>query len=374
MADYNKLHSIEPRVLTPEQQAVLDALDQPSGRGKRVCVKKETTEAKTSKPSKSKKQKTETESSSKPKKIKRMARKPKGPTPPPSDDEDDQEADSPHESPRGKTPPRSPSPIPEDKIPTPPPSPKQFPPKPETVKIPTPTPPPPPSPKPTPPKQPTPTPTPEIPVLVVLTVGVNVSHTGAPTVSETPATPIPPSPTKSTDSGATLGVDNDEYDSTHFSPYRLQLDEDTEGPINRQHLDSIHEKLDKLLADTKAYGGVVLKAFVEAAIEQYTKAMEKSTEAVNEYTSLGKKATTDIAEVVRTTQIFLDSLKGHADTNAAQVRASVDSLSQALKEEHLKFEDVCSSLKANNASLISLVSSKLDSMHAEIAKESALKE
>ncbi|KAL7587827.1 hypothetical protein Lser_V15G41173 [Lactuca serriola] len=372
MADYNKLHSIEPRVLTPEQQAVLDALDQPSGRGKRVCVKKETTEATTSKPSKSKKRKTETESSSKPKKIKRMARKPKGPTPPPSDDEDDQEVDSPYESPRGKTPPRSPSPIPEDKIPTPPPSPKQFPPKPETVKIPTP--PPSPSPKPTPPKQPTPTPTLEIPVLVVLTVGVNVSHSGAPTVSETPATPIPPSPTKSTDSGATLGVDNDEYDSTHFSPYRLQLDEDTEGPINRQHLDSIHEKLDKLLADTKAYGGVVLKAFVEAAIEQYTKAMEKSTEAVNEYTSLCKKATTDIAEVVRTTQIFLDSLKGHADTNAAQVRASVDSLSQALKEEHLKFEDVCSSLKANNASLISLVSSKLDSMHAEIAKESALKE
>lgn len=90
----------------------------------------------------------------------------------------------------------------------------------------------------------------------------------------------------------TLGGDNDEYDSTYFSPGRLQSDEDTEAPINRQHLDSIHEKLDKLLADTKAYGGVVLKAFVETAIEQYTKAMDKSTEAINESTSLCKKATT----------------------------------------------------------------------------------
>ncbi|XP_023734775.1 uncharacterized protein LOC111882635 [Lactuca sativa] len=389
MADYSKLHSTEPRVLTPEQQAALDALDKPSGRGKRINVKKETTEAKTSKPSKSKKRKTRTESSSKPKKIKRMARKPKGPSPLPSDNEDDEE----DKSPRGNTPPRSSSLIPEVKIPTPPQSPKLSPPKPD---------------------EPTPTPTPKLLVLVASTsitetslppppvssvsisttpfttpiitpititttipdetTSVNVSDTGALTVSKTPVLTLPPSPTKSTDSGATLGRDNDEYDSTYFSPYRLQSDEDIEAPINRQHLDSIHEKLDKLLADTKAYGGVVLKAFVETAIEQYTKAMDKSTDAVNESTSLCKKATTDIAEVVRTTHIFLDSLKGHADTNVAKVRASVDSLSQTLQEEHTKFEDVCSSLKANNATLISSVSSKLDSMHAEIAKESALKE
>ncbi|XP_023770516.1 flocculation protein FLO11-like [Lactuca sativa] len=412
MADYSKIHPTKSGVLTTEQQAALDALDKPSNRGKRVTTKKETTEHKPSIPSKSKKRKSDTESSSKPMKIKRMARKPKSPSTLQSDNEDDEEAASPHVSPRGDTPPRSPSLTQEVNIPTPPPSRKQSPPKPEDVKIPTP----PPSPKQTtpPPKQPTPTPTPKVLVSVIpttttetslppppvsslsisitpfstpiitpfttttipeQTTRVNVSNTGAPTVSDTPVITIPPSPTQSTGSGATLGGDNDEYVSTYFSPYRLQSDEDTEAPINHQHLASIHEKLDKLLADTQAYGGVVLKAFVETAIEQYKKkTIDKSTDAIKESTSVCQKASADVTEVIRTTHIFLDSLKGHADTNSATLRESVASLSRSLKEEHKKFEEVRSSIQVDNASLISLVSSKLDSLHADISNEGALKE
>lgn len=67
-------------------------------------------------------------------------------------------------------------------------------------------------------------------------------------------------------------------------------------------------------------------------------------------------------------------MKGHADTNAAKIRESVESLSQSLKEEQKKFDEVCSSIKANSASLIGSVSSRLNSLHADIAKEGALKE
>ncbi|XP_023752631.1 uncharacterized protein LOC111900995 [Lactuca sativa] len=263
-----------------------------------------------------------------------MAQKPRDSSPSQSDNEDDEESASPHVSPRGNTPPRSPSPTQEVNIQTPPPSPKQSPPKPEDVKIPTP----PPSPKQTTPKltplkQPTPTPTPKVPVLVVpisttetslppppvsfvsisttslstpiitpvtttiipeQIARVNVSNTGAPIVSDTPVITIPPSPTKSIGSGATLVV--------------------------------------------------------------------------------CKKAYADVTEVIRTTQIFLDSLKGHADTNVTNIRESVASLSQYLKEEQMKFEEVRSSMKADNASLISSFSSKLDTLHADIAKEGTLKE
>lgn len=113
---------------------------------------------------------------------------------------------------------------------------------------------------------------------------------------------------------------------------------------------------------------------METAIDQYTQAMDKSTDAIKESTSICKKASADVAKVIRTTQIFLDSLKGHADTNADKIRESVESLSQSLKEEQQKFDDVRSSLKADNASLIGSVSSRLDSLHADISKESALKE
>ncbi|XP_052623822.1 leucine-rich repeat extensin-like protein 5 [Lactuca sativa] len=408
MADYNKLHPTKPRALTTKQQAALDAFDKPSNLGKRVTTKKETTEHKPSKPSKSKKQKSETESYSKPKKIKRMARKPRDSSPSQSDNEDDEEAASPHVSPRGNNPPRSPSPTQEVNIPTPPPSLKQSPPKPEDVKIPTP----PPSPKQTtpkltPPKQPTPIPTPKVPVVVVptsttetslppppvssisisttplstpiitpvkpttipeQTARVNVSNTRAPTVSNTPVITIPPSPTNQLVLVILL-----EATMLSMTPHTL-VPIYTEAPINRQHLDNIHEKLDKLLADTNAYGGVILKAFVETSIEQYTQAMYKSTDAIKESTSVCKKASANVTEVICTTQIFLDSLKGHADTNVANIRESVASLSQSLKEEQTKFEEVRSSMKADNTSLIRSVSSKLDSLHADIAKEGALKE
>ncbi|XP_023739769.1 uncharacterized protein LOC111887864 [Lactuca sativa] len=100
------------------------------------------------------------------------------------------------------------------------------------------------------------------------TVEVNVSDTGATTTTKTPVITKPLSPANSTDSGATLGGENDEYDSRYFGPYRLPSDEDNDAPVNSQHLQSIHEKLDHLLEDSKAYSGVVLKAFMETAIEQ----------------------------------------------------------------------------------------------------------
>ena len=171
-------------------------------------------------------------------------------------------------------------------------------------------------------------------------VEVNVSDTGATTATETPIITKPHSPTNSTDSGATLGGEDEDFDSIYFSPYMLPTDDDVDVPVTSQHLQGINDKLDRLLEDSKAYGGVVLKAFLEIAIEQYTQAIDKSTKAVDESTSTCKKATTEVTEVVHTTHIFLDSLKAHADTNAAKLQSSVDSFSKSLHDESTKFEAV----------------------------------
>ncbi|XP_023741173.1 actin cytoskeleton-regulatory complex protein pan1-like [Lactuca sativa] len=127
MADYHKLTPKEPRVLSPEQQAVVDAVEKPGNRGKRITINKETTEEDQSKTSKSKKRKSEKGASFKPKKIKKMAKRSRIPTPPSSENQDDDEEEDIHQdSRRGNTPPRSPTPTesPHHKLPTPPPSPK----------------------------------------------------------------------------------------------------------------------------------------------------------------------------------------------------------------------------------------------------------
>ncbi|XP_023749557.1 uncharacterized protein PB18E9.04c-like [Lactuca sativa] len=385
MADYIKLTLTEPRVLTSEQKVALESVDKPSNRRKRDTTKKDPTEEDNSKASKSRKRKSNKGDSSKPKKIKKMARRTKSLTPPTSEtDKEDEEEVGHHESSRGNTPPKSPTPTEpiHDNIPTPPPSPKQTIP----VSVPIVTPPttsqPTTSLSPPPPVSSTPVSTLPLPPLVItqtttttipeLIVGVNVSDTGATIETEPPVITKPLSPTNSTNSGATLGGQNDEFDSTYFSPYKLPTDEDDDAPITRQHLQSIHEKLDTLIIDSNAYNGVALKGFIDTTLEQYTDSIDIYTKVIDASTSSCKKAVDDVTAIVGTTQIFLESLKGHADTNAAKIQDSVDSFSKSLQEEQSKFDDMLSSIQAENSSLISSVTSKLESLHANLATKSAL--
>ncbi|KAL7582768.1 hypothetical protein Lser_V15G45356 [Lactuca serriola] len=168
---------------------------------------------------------------------------------------------------------------------------------------------------------------------------VNVSDTGANTETDTPVTPKPLSPSPSSDSAPTLGGDNFEFDSTYYSPYRLPSDEDNEALVTQQQLqDSI----------------------------------DKSTKAVDDSTSLYKKATTDVEDLIQDSKIFLDSFKGHADTNAAKVNDMIDSLSQSLYAEEEKFDTVRSEIQTKNHSLNMSVNSRLEKLHADLAMENKI--
>ncbi|XP_023746786.1 uncharacterized protein LOC111894938 [Lactuca sativa] len=310
-----KLPPIGLKVLSPEQQAALDALEKPTNRGKRVSKKED-----------------------------------------PEEHEQSEEEEVLHVSPREPTPPRSPTP-PEspkhNRVPTPIQSPKQT--VPLSVPIVT-------TPLTTPATTlPSSPPITTVPISTVSissplitesttttipksTVEVNVSDTGATTATTTPIDTKLPSPTQSNDSGATLGGDDEEFDSIYYSPYRLQSDDETDAPVSCKQIQGIHEKLDRLLADSKAYGGVVLKAFLETTIEQYTQAIDNSTKAVNESTS------------------------------TSHYQSSVDSFSKSLHDETTKFEAVCSELKTETTSFLHSVDSRFDALAANLATEGALKE
>ena len=105
----------------------------------------------------------------------------------------------------------------------------------------------------------------------------------------------------------------------------------------RQHLQSVHNKLDNLLASPSTYSDVVLKAFLDTALQQYTSFIDKSIDAVKASTSSCKKATSEVIALVQESKKFLDSFNSHVDSNATKVNASVDNLSKSFREEKLKF-------------------------------------
>lgn len=109
LADYRKLPPFGPRVLTPEQQAALYALEKPINLGMKPTKKEEPEEPKV----KSSKRKSDEGDSSKPqkKKIKKMDCRPRQRTSPRTepDAEKPEEEEVHHDLPREITPPRSPT-------------------------------------------------------------------------------------------------------------------------------------------------------------------------------------------------------------------------------------------------------------------------
>ncbi|XP_023754972.1 uncharacterized protein LOC111903400 [Lactuca sativa] len=98
-------------------------------------------------------------------------------------------------------------------------------------------------------------------------VSVNVSNTGAHIVGiETPVTTKPLSPSPSKDSEPTLGGENFDFDSTYYSRYQLPSEDEADAPVTRQHLQGLHEKLDKLIATPTTFSDVVLKAFLDTSL------------------------------------------------------------------------------------------------------------
>nr|KAJ0207837.1 hypothetical protein LSAT_V11C500243510 [Lactuca sativa] len=86
--------------------------------------------------------------------------------------------------------------------------------------------------------------------------------------TEPPRTTKPLSPTPSIDTTPILGGEDLEFDSTYFSPYRVQSDEDDDEPVTKHHLKAVNDKLDQLLSSfsSGAYSDAPLKALFSSVV------------------------------------------------------------------------------------------------------------
>ena len=89
-------------------------------------------------------------------------------------------------------------------------------------------------------------------------------------------------------------------------------------------------------------------------------------------TSTYKKAASEVTDLVHDSKIFLESFRGHADTNATKVNASVDSLTKSLQEETTKFDSVRTALQDDHSSFLTSVASRLDKLQADLAMENRI--
>nr|KAJ0221851.1 hypothetical protein LSAT_V11C200062850 [Lactuca sativa] len=175
------------------------------------------------------------------------------------------------------------------------------------------------------------------------TMGIqtNISNTGVrSSPPETPVTTKPRSPTCSTETNTVLRGEDLEFDSTYFSPYRVQSDDDDDAPLTKRHLMAMTDKLDQLLSSssTNPYSEAALKALFSSAVKEHYTSISNAANAIDASTSQClkaplavesstkdcKEATAKIEKLISEAQIFLDSLQSAAWKNTHTVNASAE--------------------------------------------------
>ena len=83
-----------------------------------------------------------------------------------------------------------------------------------------------------------------------------------------------------------------EFDSTYFSPYRVQSDEDDDAPVTKHDLKAINDKLGQLLSSSSsgAYSDATLKALFSSIVQEHNASLTSAAKAIDASTSQCQKA------------------------------------------------------------------------------------
>ncbi|KAL7603349.1 hypothetical protein Lser_V15G18232 [Lactuca serriola] len=283
---YKEFKRSGPWDLTPEMMKSIHDADKPALRGKKADKGKQV--AKGAKGPSPRKRKT-TRATQSPQQKRRKTQPRRKLVIASSSSESEGESSDSDDSPRGNTPPRSPTPaihISTSPISSPPNTiPISIPPITSTTQIP-------------PSSIPIPTPIfTEATTTTTTDVRTNVSDTGVHTdapettpapeptptpettqpdpthTTEPPASPPPPSPGHDSEGEEPLlGGDDMTFDSVYYSPFQVQSDDDDDAPVTKTHLQELHDKIDLLIASSSTSQSSLSEAAVQKIVDAFSKA------------------------------------------------------------------------------------------------------
>ncbi|XP_023750787.1 uncharacterized protein LOC111899139 [Lactuca sativa] len=371
---YKTLPLSGSRIYTPEMQQSLEDADKPAKRGKRGDSMKATEEDPSSKATDLKKRKSDKAVASVPKKRKGKTQPWKPVTPSTSDSDSDHSDQSRDDfgttigedivSDAERVPSHPPSPTFEvpvnDSVPYPPSSPTQT-----SVPV---------TSAPFPPPIPT-TPQDSAPIAPPVfsqsttKPTVNVSDTGVPTFQTNPLR----SPSPSFESATVLGGEDLNFESTYFSPYRVQSDDDEDTPVTKRHLKDLNDKLDTLIAyvstSSSGYSEANVQGILETVFKRHEASIQNAKDVVDASTKSSQQAVDEVKSLIHDAKIFLESLQGASETTSNKVNATIESLSKTFQDEQMKFNQLRSALQDDLVSFQSSVTIRLDKLQEDLAFE-----
>ncbi|XP_023737738.1 uncharacterized protein LOC111885730 [Lactuca sativa] len=177
----------------------------------------------------------------------------------------------------------------------------------------------------------------------------NVSDTGV--RSSVQETTKPLSPTPSTETNTVLGIEDLEFDSFYYNPYRVQSDEDDDAPLTKKSCKELNSKLDTLMASSSSHNPNS-KSAIQKMLDSFVKAHE--------------------ASISRAIDAITASTKGAAELNASKVTNSITKLEEEFAAEKKIFVNLRQDIQKDNVALFSSLNERFTKLQDDLAMENSL--
>ncbi|XP_023762968.1 protein gar2-like [Lactuca sativa] len=173
-----------------------------------------------------------------------------------------------------------------------------------------------------------------------------------------------------------------EFDSTYFSLYRVQSEDDEDEPITKRYLKAVNNKLDQLLSSSSsgAYSDAVLKALFSSVVVEHSASLTAAAKAIKASTSQCQQASQAVdASTKECKEATAKVDKLTLQSECSKVDAARNAIQQANVALHDNVNELLSQLQkdlamenglmdelARRTNQLKLQTHKLRSAHAEI--------
>ncbi|KAL7590743.1 hypothetical protein Lser_V15G39175 [Lactuca serriola] len=211
----------------------------------------------------------------------------------------------------------------------------------------------------------TPTPTPE-------TTQPGPTHTTVP-----PASPPPPSPGHVSDGdNPFLGGENMTFDSVYYSPFQVQSDDDDDAPVTQKHLKELHDKVDLLIGSSSTSQSSLSEAAIQKLVDAFSRAQQDfvaaATTAIDASTKACQAATEKVDKLFSDASALLKSLQESADATKTMLEPIVHQLATFVSTELKSFASLRQSLTDDNSAFRASIDERLSKLQEDLAAENSL--
>ncbi|KAL7601907.1 hypothetical protein Lser_V15G26951 [Lactuca serriola] len=214
-------------------------------------------------------------------------------------------------------------------------------------------------------KAPEPTPIPE-------TTQPEPTHTTTP-----PASPPPPSPGHDSEGEEPfLGGEDITFDLVYYSPFQLQSDDDDNAPVTKRHLKELHDKIDLLIASSSTSQSSLSEDAVQKIVDAFSKAQQDSiasaTSAIDASTKACQAATEKVDKLFSDASSQLKSLQESANAAKTTLEPIVHQLATSVSTEFKSFASFRQMLLDDNSAFRTTIDERLSKLQEDLAAENSL--